>query len=94
MCRMVGYTARDYVDNISFNQTADVIEDRGSITTELIFLVPIASILLLFFLYLEIPSMMEDGTDYLTDMWNIIDMSIVYLNMVFLIMITGDVITG
>ena len=38
--------------------------------------------------------MMEDGPNYLTELWNIVDMSIVYLNMVFLIMITADVIKG
>ena len=61
-------------------------------TTEIIVLVPFAVILMLFFLYLELPQIIENGPHYLSDIWNIIDMSIVYLNMVFLIMICGDVI--
>jgi hypothetical protein len=47
---------------------------------------------MLFFLKLEVPSILEDGLHYYTELWNIIDFSIVYLNQVFLIMITGDVI--
>lgn len=92
MCRLVCQSARSYIDIISFDQTPDVVAERANINLQIIILVPFAVILMLFFLYLELPQMIEAGPNYLGDLWNMIDMSIVYLNMVFLMMLCGDVL--
>lgn len=65
---------------------------REAIRLRIEIMVPIAILLMLFFLFLEVPQMIEMGRDYIVDTWNMIDMTIVYLNMVFLIMLMSDVI--
>lgn len=65
---------------------------REAIRLRIEIMVPIAILLMLFFLLLEVPQMIEMGRDYILDTWNMIDMTIVYLNMVFLIMLMSDVI--
>lgn len=65
---------------------------REAIRLRIEIMVPIAILLMLFFLVLEVPQMIEMGRDYIVDTWNMIDMTIVYLNMVFLIMLMSDVI--
>jgi hypothetical protein len=67
-----------------------VQEERYSVKLEIEIMVPIAIFIMLFFLILEIPQMLQMGRDYIFDIWNAIDMSIVYLNMVFLILLMTD----
>jgi len=69
-----------------------VVAAREAIRLRIEIMVPIAILLMLFFLFLEVPQMIEMGRDYILDTWNMIDMTIVYLNMVFLIMLMSDVI--
>jgi hypothetical protein len=69
-----------------------VVAAREAIRLRIEIMVPIAILLMLFFLFLEVPQMIEMGRDYIVDTWNMIDMTIVYLNMVFLIMLMSDVI--
>jgi hypothetical protein len=69
-----------------------VVAAREAIRLRIEIMVPIAILLMLFFLVLEVPQMIEMGRDYIVDTWNMIDMTIVYLNMVFLIMLMSDVI--
>jgi|TARA_B110000285_G_C15065384_1_gene584794 hypothetical protein len=69
-----------------------VVAAREAIRLRIEIMVPIAILLMLFFLLLEVPQMIEMGRDYILDTWNMIDMTIVYLNMVFLIMLMSDVI--
>lgn len=92
MCRLVCQSARGYIENISFDQTLEVVAAREAIRLRIEIMVPIAILLMLFFLFLEVPQMIEMGRDYIVDTWNMIDMTIVYLNMVFLIMLMSDVI--
>lgn len=69
-----------------------MVAAREAIRLRIEIMVPIAILLMLFFLFLEVPQMIEMGRDYIVDTWNMIDMTIVYLNMVFLIMLMSDVI--
>lgn len=69
-----------------------MVAAREAIRLRIEIMVPIAILLMLFFLVLEVPQMIEMGRDYIVDTWNMIDMTIVYLNMVFLIMLMSDVI--
>lgn len=69
-----------------------MVAAREAIRLRIEIMVPIAILLMLFFLLLEVPQMIEMGRDYILDTWNMIDMTIVYLNMVFLIMLMSDVI--
>jgi len=69
-----------------------VVAAREAIRLRIEIMVPIAILLMLFFLFLEVPQMIEMGRDYIVDTWNMIDMTIVYLNMIFLIMLMSDVI--
>ena len=69
-----------------------MVAAREAIRLRIEIMVPIAILLMLFFLFLEVPQMIEMGREYIVDTWNMIDMTIVYLNMVFLIMLMSDVI--
>lgn len=69
-----------------------MVAAREAIRLRIEIMVPIAILLMLFFLFLEVPQMIEMGRDYIVDTWNMIDMTIVYLNMIFLIMLMSDVI--
>lgn len=59
MCRLVCQSARSYIDIISFDQTPDVVAERANINLQIIIFVPFAVILMIFFLYLELPQMIE-----------------------------------
>jgi hypothetical protein len=48
-------SARDYIDNITFDQTPDVVSERYSVKLQIEIMVPIAIVLMLFFLVLEVP---------------------------------------
>jgi len=92
MCRLVCQSARAYVNNISFDQTPEVVAERDAVRLSMEIMIPIAMFLMLFFLAFEVPQMLDMGASYIFDTWNFIDVSIVYLNMIFLIMIVGDLI--
>lgn len=59
MCRLVCQSARAYVDNISFDQTPDVVAERDAVRLSIEIMIPIAMLLMLFFLALEVPQMLD-----------------------------------